>query len=500
MGSEMCIRDRNNRLTSWYLPQREQAGGQLKRGCIEHILTLRLWINYCKCKQKKLFVAFIDFSKAYDCVPRGKLFSVLLTLGCGTVMLCALMSIYSLTSCILGSAVITFTIGVRQGSPTSVFLFIIYVDILIKMIKSRCPPDGFLSWLHILMLMDDTVIFATSRKELTKKMEILREYCREYGMKINESKTKFLVINGLANDRKDINLEDFKVRHCTSYLYLGVIFTENGSGSSSLKAHVAEKKQHLNRLNIFLSRNYDAPFFIKRKVFDAAFSSGILYGCESWLDIPLKPIESMYMTAVRRLLDVRKSTPILTCLVEAGLPSLDALVKQRQSRFLRKIFNCRTGLSTTDPLMFTLDFMRTNCEPIYRTINNIMRREDYISDNLEEHRRLLRNAPIERTKFCLYTQMNPDLSINPLYQIKTNQPYIEDSLRISFTRLRLSSHNLRSEIGRWNRVFPNQCLCPHCNGRFIQNEEHLLNCCSTLTIRRKYNVGNDILELFKNPN
>ena len=159
----------NNRLMSWYTPQREQAGGQAKRCCVEHILTLRLWMNFCKRKRKKLFIAFIDFSKAYDRVPRGKLFSLLMRLGCGTVMLCALMSMYSVTSCILGTVLITCTIGVKQGSPTSVFLFIIYVDVLIKMVKSRSPADGFLSWLHLLMLMDDTIIFATSREKLVKK-------------------------------------------------------------------------------------------------------------------------------------------------------------------------------------------------------------------------------------------------------------------------------------------------------------------------------------------
>ena len=122
------------------------------------------------------------------------------------------------------------------------------------------------------MLMDDTVIFATSREQLTMKLKILEEYCTEYGMQVNESKTEFMVINGTPKDRETIVLSTLTVKHCTSYVYLGVIVTENGSASASLKAHIAEKKKHLNRLNIFLSRNHDAPFFVKRKVFDAAFS------------------------------------------------------------------------------------------------------------------------------------------------------------------------------------------------------------------------------------
>ena len=214
------------------------------------------------------------------------------------------MSMYSVTSCILGAVLITCTLGVRQGSPTSVFLFIIYVDTLIKMVKERSPCDGFLSWLHLLMLMDDTVILATSRESLQMKLSILKEYCDEYGMQINEKKTEFMVVNGCARDKEIIVVEGMTVKHCTSYVYLGAIISESGSAATMLKAHVADKKKHLNRLLIFLSRNHDAPFFVKRKVFDAAFSSAILYGCEAWLDVSLKPMETMYMSALQRLLDV----------------------------------------------------------------------------------------------------------------------------------------------------------------------------------------------------
>ena len=83
-------------------------------------------------------------------------------LGCGTVMLFAIIAIYRVTDSIIGTAIITATIGVRQGSPTSCLLFVLYIDDLIKMIKENSQNDGFLSWLHVLVLMDDTVILATT--------------------------------------------------------------------------------------------------------------------------------------------------------------------------------------------------------------------------------------------------------------------------------------------------------------------------------------------------
>ena len=84
-----------NRLELWLKSYREQAGAQKGRGCIEHIVTLRLLSDYAKKKKTKLFMTFVDFSKAYDLVPRHMLFSVLKRLGCGAVMLSVLVAIYS---------------------------------------------------------------------------------------------------------------------------------------------------------------------------------------------------------------------------------------------------------------------------------------------------------------------------------------------------------------------------------------------------------------------
>ena len=55
-----------NRLMLWSNIDKCQAGAQRGRGCIEQIMTLRLLIDLAKSKRKKLYVLFIDFSKAYD--------------------------------------------------------------------------------------------------------------------------------------------------------------------------------------------------------------------------------------------------------------------------------------------------------------------------------------------------------------------------------------------------------------------------------------------------
>ena len=53
-------------------------------------------------------------------------------------MLGALVVIHTQTENLFGTAVVLFTMGVRQGSPTSCLLFILFVDELIKIIKGGC--------------------------------------------------------------------------------------------------------------------------------------------------------------------------------------------------------------------------------------------------------------------------------------------------------------------------------------------------------------------------
>ena len=57
------------RLELWFKPYREQAGAQKGRGCIEHLVTLRLLTDYAKKKNRKLFITFVDFQRHMTLCP-----------------------------------------------------------------------------------------------------------------------------------------------------------------------------------------------------------------------------------------------------------------------------------------------------------------------------------------------------------------------------------------------------------------------------------------------
>jgi len=70
-------------------------------------------------KKVKLYVVYVDFAKAYDLVPRQALIDCLVKLGYGYLMVLAIASLYGYTKMMLGAAMITTTINLRQGSTTS---------------------------------------------------------------------------------------------------------------------------------------------------------------------------------------------------------------------------------------------------------------------------------------------------------------------------------------------------------------------------------------------
>ena len=100
-----------------------------------------------QCIKKLNYVLFIDFSKAYDRVPRLNLIERLKSLGCRANMIRAIRNMYASTKNVLRSATINASVGVRQGIPSSCLLFVLYVDYMIRMLRTL-GNDGFFGGLH----------------------------------------------------------------------------------------------------------------------------------------------------------------------------------------------------------------------------------------------------------------------------------------------------------------------------------------------------------------
>ena len=70
-------------------------------------------------------------------------------------------------------------------------------------------------------------------------------------MVVNADKTNFMVINGDDQDKTPIRLRENVIRHCDQYVYLGSVFTSDGSTKYSIELHVKEKEKHFHKLVMF---------------------------------------------------------------------------------------------------------------------------------------------------------------------------------------------------------------------------------------------------------
>ena len=72
------------------------------------------------------------------------------------------------------------------------------------------------------------------------------------------------------------------------------------------------------------------------------------------------------------------------------------------------------------------------------------------------------------------------------------EPYlvniVNDKLRKCLTQFRLSSHNLRIEVGRYSNEPRENRLCKCCTQNVVESEYHFLLCCPLYRSFRKKNV------------
>ena len=124
-----------------------------------------------------------------------------------------------------------------------------------RRLKESCAPDSYLGWLHSFLLMDDTVLLATSRKAACHKLQILDDFCQASGMRVNQQKTKFMIINGTRNGRlKPLVSQTLRVGNCDQYVYLGAFFPQDGKMTTAVRLHQEAKQSHMYKFIAFLRK------------------------------------------------------------------------------------------------------------------------------------------------------------------------------------------------------------------------------------------------------
>eukprot|EP01018_Ginkgo_biloba_P017631 Gb_02072 [translate_table: standard] len=210
---------------------KSQAGFKKGEECVAQVVALKEIILRRNIKWKRsTYVAFIGFKKAYDMVPHEALMKKLRAAGVAGKALDFFRNLYKSTSVKvkfedLVSNSIPVQRGVRQGCPTSLSLFNIFInDIMDALQRLGVEVPGISDVIAGLLFADDLVLFAESVPQLKEMLEKVHEWAQKWGMACGIDKCKAMVVFGDHDSLKleELLIGDDRIGVCESYKYLGL--------------------------------------------------------------------------------------------------------------------------------------------------------------------------------------------------------------------------------------------------------------------------------------
>lgn len=315
----------NKRLYNWLEREEKivenQAGFRRNYCTTDHIFTLYAIIQSCLCRKgRKLYVAFVDFKKAFDSVHHGKLLETLQREGINGKFFCILKSMYEqLKSCVrVGGKFTDFFEchkGVRQGCVLSPSLFSLFINRLAEHV-SESGRHGVqllpgLMELFILLFADDVTLLATTPSGLQNQLNCLRDCCKELNLEVNIEKTKIMVFRkgGFLSSSEKWNLNGVNLEIVNEYCYLGFVFTTMLSCKNGTKHLASKGKKAVFNLNRLLQQMKTISVDTFFKIFDSKVQSILLYSSEIWGLNRLDSIEKVHLQACKHFLGVPSCTP-----------------------------------------------------------------------------------------------------------------------------------------------------------------------------------------------
>ena len=166
-----------------------------------HLIIHNLVRKQCHNRGKWLYSCFIDFSKAFDTIPRETLLQKLLSFGIDGNFFNMIRNIYTNDKiCIKHEDKMRdpmhVNLGVEQGCILSPLLFNIFLADLpqrldndIQYLKPNLEYPSSIFW------ADDIVLFSESEKGLQKMLMTMEKYCDENELTLNTDKTKCMIFN-----------------------------------------------------------------------------------------------------------------------------------------------------------------------------------------------------------------------------------------------------------------------------------------------------------------
>ena len=460
----------DTRFRSWYKPNKEQAAFTKGQGCPLQVFAAYLLIELAKSKGQQLFIAYMDYEKAFDFLNRKLLIEKLQKKNAGSKFTGAIHRMYTNTSytpkiseSLLGDPISTEH-GVTQGKKSSANLYSFFVSDMGECLLNH--DIDFMDPANLCQLADDTAAFAATLETIASKLTALFVYSKENHQSANIGKTKYLHLSKtpLTDAIKISDGEYVESAHKEGYRYLGVLFICSDEVAEQILKNIEDRKGNMHKFYAWLDHNEDTPIQVKLIVLYNCVLASIFYCAETWFEIDAVSEVMLLLErqGLKRCLAVKRSTPDDILYTELNRPDIVSVMKDRQYNFFCKLANLDGSAIVCDILTMCaaadLEVIRyynsltdTHCE-----VDKTKRKERM---EIGETTYIKRYREITKLEYC-----------HSLYET-----YLREDLRITLTRWRLSCIPLLIESGRYKGMERENRLCPFCN--VVEDEEHAVYIC-----------------------
>uniref|UniRef100_A0A8D8SHV0 Craniofacial development protein 2 n=1 Tax=Cacopsylla melanoneura TaxID=428564 RepID=A0A8D8SHV0_9HEMI len=258
-------------------------------GTREALFSVQVLIQRSRDVNSNVFACLIDYKKAFDRVKHEMMVEILKQIGTDARTINIITNLYWNQTAVLKidgehTDEVQILRGVRQGCVLSPILFNLYSEHIFREalndMDEGIPINGIR--LNNLRYADDTIMLADTIEGLQKLMTKIAEVSSSYGLDINASKTKLMIISKeqISSDAQII-VNQVRIERVTQCQYLGTCINEAWDNSQEVKCRIAKARNVFNSMDsVFKSHNLTLD--TKTRLLKCYVFSVLLYGVETW--------------------------------------------------------------------------------------------------------------------------------------------------------------------------------------------------------------------------
>lgn len=305
----------------------EQAGFRSGYSTIDHIHSIEQIIEKYNEYQRPLYVAFIDYQKAFDTILHSSIWTALSSQHVEQKYIEVIKYIYNNCSSRVKlesiGPPISIKRGVRQGDPLSPRIFIAVLEMAISQVNwNRTGLNINGKFISHLRFADDIILLSEDARELESMILSLKDVSVKVGLQMNLNKTKIMT-NSI---KYPLYLDQNLLEYVESYVYLGKqVSFDNQNNELEVERRISGAWRKFWSLKEILKGTM--PINLKKKVMDTCLLPSITYGCQTWkYTLRVKNmIRSCQRGMERSITNVRKIQKIPHSIIRKNTKIIDAL-------------------------------------------------------------------------------------------------------------------------------------------------------------------------------